>query len=895
MTFIFDHSKYRFIYLLLIFFSHNLSIAQTSIRGIIKDSLGTPISSVNIYIKPFNKANVVSFSSSDNLGNYTLTVEKTGKFNLFFTQLGYEKIIIPIEIKSENEVEYNVILREKPFELTEIVIKSEKPITIKKDTIIVKVSAFLKGNEQVVEDLLKNIPGLNVESDGTIKVGNQEIEKVMVDGDDFFEKGYKILTKNLPANPIDKIEILKKYSNNKHLKGIENSEKVALNLILKEDAKRVWFGNTALGYGKGNIDRYSVQGSMANFGKKNKYYFLTNINNIGSDATGDIWHLVKPFRFDEPASVGDDQNINSLLSLDLYVPNFKESRTSFNNTELLSLNAIFNPTKKLKIKTLGFFNWDENDFFRNSTESFQASSQPFINTENYVLRKKKVMGFGKLDILYDISKTETLELITKYNNLDEDSQSDLLFNGESTIESLKSNNTLYDQKITLTNKFKKNKVFLLTGRYINEQSPEDYSINQFFYQDLFPSLNSNNVRQSNKNNLEFAGIEGHLLDRKKNGNLLEIQFGNQLRKDKLISSFELKENTNIIGTPEDYQNNVIYTSNDLYLKTKYLLKYKKISFTGKLGIHQFFNQLEEASIKKKETPLFINPKIGFDWKIDDNNKIGTSYANNTTNAKILDVSPNYVLTGFRSFSKGTGNLAQLNASTILFNYQLGNWGKKFFANTFLIYNKKHDFFTTNSIIEQNYSQSNKILIKDKEMLNIATNIDRYFKTISSNLKLNLGYSKSNYKNVVNNSNLREVTSHNYNYGLELRSGYSGVFNYHLGTKWTTNKITTTIDNSFTNNISFLDLSFIFNNNLSVDFQTERYFFGNLDKNNSTYYFADFNARYTLKENKLTFSLVGKNLFNTEKFKEFSISDIGNSTTEYRLLPRYIMLKMEYRF
>ena len=63
------------------------------------------------------------------------------------------------------------------------------------------VNAFAQGNEQVVEDILKKIPGLNIDANGTIKVGNQEVEKVMIEGDDFFEKGYKILTKNMPAHP----------------------------------------------------------------------------------------------------------------------------------------------------------------------------------------------------------------------------------------------------------------------------------------------------------------------------------------------------------------------------------------------------------------------------------------------------------------------------------------------------------------------------------------------------------------------------------------------------------------------------------------------------------------------------------------------------------------------
>jgi len=876
--------------LLFFIFSICNSFSQNRVHGKIVDLNNNNIPFVSILVKKNLDTKILKYSYSNEKGEYVLELEK-GNYNLYFSALGFKTKFFSIKIPN-SEKKINITLIEKPFELDEIIIQSTKAIIVKKDTIVFNVKSFLKGNEQVVEDLLKNIPGINISDDGTIKVGNQEIEKVMIDGDDFFKKGYKILTKNLPTNPVDKVEILKNYSNNKHLKGIEDSKKVALNLVLKNDAKRVWFGNMALGYGFVSENRYSLQGNLANFGKKNKYYFLTNLNNTGSDATGDIWNLIQPFSFDESIEIGEGQVVNNLNNMDSSVPNFKSSRTNFNNTELLSLNAIFNPAKKLKIKTLGFFNWDENDFFRNSSETFQVENTDFINTEANFLKKKKIVGFGKIDIFYDISNTKSLEFTSKYNNLNENSLNNLIFNSESSIENLRSNKTLFDQKITYTNKFKKKKIFLLKGRYIDEKSPENYKINNFFYDDLFPGSNSNNVIQSNKNSMSFFGIEAQLLDRRQNGNLFELQLGNQLRKDGLISSLTLKQDDSFLTEPSAYKNEVNFSSNDLYIKTKFLLKLKKVSFNVKLGVHQFFNKFDNI---RKEQPFFINPKIGFNWDINDENKVNTSYSYNTTNAKILDIYDNYVLTGFRSFSKGTGDFDQLNTSSIIFNYQLGNWGNKFFANTFLIYNKNHDFYTTNSVITQNYSQSNKILIKDKEFLNISSNINRYFKSISSNLKFKVGLSNSNYKNIVNNSNLREIRSQNFNYGLEIRSGFSGIFNYHFGTDWRTNKIKSNLTNSFTNNSSFLDLSFIFNDKFNIELQTERYFFGNLDKENSTYYFADFNAKYIFKKNKITISLIGKNLFNTNKFKEFSINDIGSSTTEYRLLPRYLLLKMEYRF
>ena len=879
--------------LIIVFVYSSICVGQVNISGSVSDSLN-PISSATVILKDSLSKSIIAYTYTDDEGIYQLKTNKTGRFNLVVSSLGYEAKTVPLVLNSEQKnLKIDVVLKEKPMDLDEVIIQAESPISISNDTINFKTKYFTDGTEQTVEDLLRRIPGLQIDSEGTIKVGNQEIEKLMVDGDDLFEKGYKILSKNMPAYPIEEVEVLKNYSNNRLLKGVEESNKVALNLKLDEKSKRIWFGNIETSIG--NDSFYQLKGNLMNFGKKNKYYFLTNLNSIGYNATGDIQNLVRPFRINEPASIGDNQSVNALLSLSPPQLNFKKSRTNFNNAELVSLNAIFNPTEKLKIKTLGFFNWDETDFFRNSTDFVDVSGASFTNTEDYQLQNKKRIAFGKLDFIYNFSKTKMLEATTKYNNGDFDDVSNLVFNGNSTLENLQHQNTLFDQKISYSTKFDDKKVFLLTGRFIDEESPQSYSFNEFFYDDLFPaSDNANNVSQQSNSQMKFAGINAHLLDRRDKGNLLELQLGNEFREDKLFTTFSVLEDNSIIDQPTGYQNQTKYQVNDLYFKSKYLFKIKDFGFTAKLDAHQLFNRLENNNLSDHQSPFFINPSLGMDWKINGKNKLMTSYSYTTTNAGVLDVFDDFVMTGFRSFTKGTGDFNQLDASSLVFNYQLGNWSDRFFANTFIIYNKNHDFFSTNTQLQQNFAQSEKILIKDREFISINSDLDFYFKSISSNLKLDLGYTKSEFKNIVNSTGLREVTSNNYNYGLELRSGFRGAFNYHAGTKWTTSQIKTTIDNSFTNNVSFLDLSVVFNDKFDVQMQSELYYFGNLETDN-TYYFLDFDARYKLIENKLTLGLSAKNLFNTERFRSFSISDIGFSTTEYRLLPRFVLLKMEYRF
>ncbi len=867
--------------------------AQTNIKGVIKDGKDEPIISASVILK--DSANkVISYTYSNGLGKFNISTNKKGKITLTANSIGFEQKNIEISLNDSDILDVVFNLKPKINELKEVIVTSPRPITIDGDKVIYDVKSFLQGNEQTVEDLLKKIPGLNIDANGTIKVGNQEIEKVMIDGDDMFEKGYKILTKNMPVNPLDKVELLQNYSNNKHLKGIENSDKVALNLTLKDDAKRVWFGNILAGYGLFSENRYDAKINLMNFGKKNKYYFLTNLNNIGFDATGDVDNLIRPQRTNEPGNIGDNQTVKNVLGIGTDLPNLKKRRVNLNNAEMLSLNSIFTLSEKVKLKTLGFLNTDEVDFFRNSLQQFSVGNKTFLNAENFVGSKTQITGFGKVDLTYDISKTKTFEYIGKFNKTNEKNRSDLLFNNDLLNERLNANNQLFDQKFVYTNKFKDNKVFLFSSRYINEKTPQNYSVNQFIFSDLFTD-NANNTKQFSKNKMQFAGIEAHLLDKKKNGDLFELKIGNQLRIDDLNTRFELLQDENNLSFPNGYQNSLTYATNDLYLSTKYRFKLKNFALLTQADAHQLFNQLENINTKSNQNPFFILPKIGLDWKINDKNKIITSYSYNTTNAGVLDVYSGFVQTGFRSFSKGLEEFNQLNSASTMLNYTYGSWGDKFFASTFILYSKNNEFYSTNSIIAQNYSQSEKIIIKDREFLSISSSIDRYFKPIKSNLKINLGATKTNFKNIVNNSNLREVKNFNADYGIELRSGFRGFFNYHIGSKWNYNEVETIIKNSFTDNMSFLDLSFMFSDKFNIQAQSERYFFGNLDKNNNKYYFLDLEARYVVKENKLTFFISGNNLFNTETFRNYSISDISISQTEYRLMPRYVLLKMEYRF
>lgn len=870
--------------------------AQSVISGIVIDKEERPISFVNVFIKLKESETIVAFTRTNNQGKYDLELSETGNFEISFTAMSYKMSTIAILVETNKRYTQNAILEDDATTLNEVIVKTEKPVISKKDTILFDAKAFAKGNEIVVEDLLRRIPGLNISKNGTIKVGNKEVEKVMVEGDDFFEHGYKLLTKNLNASAIDKVEIYKRYSNNRLLKGIETSDKVALNLTLKKDIKTQWFGNMSLGYGVASENRYDVRTNLMSFRKKVKYYGIGNLNNIGIDAVGDVDYIIRPMSTDDISTIGDDQNANKLLNLNAFKPNLKEERTNFNNAELVSLNSIFTLSPRIKLKVMGFLNSDSNDFYKKGIDSYSAGDVSFTNFEDYTLNKKKNIGFGKVNFNFDISKSQMFEYVGKFNNERDNTKTDLIFNGEHTNEKLNENNQLIDQKGIYTNRFRDNKVLIFTGRFINEKTPQRYYNNVFLFQDLLPTgMVANDVMQISENKMQFFGFESHLLDKKENKNLLEVKAGYKNRRDVLNTKLEFSDNDISINAPENYSNKVSYTSADAYFKSRYNYVHGKLGIGGNLELHQLFSSLEIGKKQQNEVPFFVNPSVFLLWEINQKNKISSSYAYNTTTAKILDVYDGFVLTSYRSFEKGTGEINQLQSNSVFFSYKLGDWDSKFSLNTYVNYYQNHDFYSTNSIVQPNYTQIEKIIIKDRSMLNINTDLSFLFNSISSIVKLDLNYSESNYKNIVNGSDLREVHSQTIVLGPELKSNFKGFFNYNFGSKWTMTEFKTSTINKNTDNITFLDFLFVINKKLNAQIQTERYYFGNLAKENSKYYFLDLNANYLVKNNKLSFSLAGRNLFNTKTFRQSFISDIVTSKTEYRILPRYIILKMDFRF
>lgn len=273
--------KKIYILLFLLFFALGLS-AQIKVIGQVKDTEEISLVSSSVMLTNPQDSSLVSFGLTNDNGDFIMFDIPSGKYRLQVTYLGYQEHVQEIELDGEsNEYDVGLItLSQSATTMDQVVIEGEHtPIMVKKDTLVYNADAFKTQPNDVVEDLLRRLPGVEVESDGSIKAQGEDVQKVLVDGKKFFGDDPKMATRNLPADAVDKVEIYDKKSDMAEFSGVDDGEREkTINLELKEDKKKGAFGNATAGYG--TVDRYTGKLSYNRFSKKTQVSFLGNINNV---------------------------------------------------------------------------------------------------------------------------------------------------------------------------------------------------------------------------------------------------------------------------------------------------------------------------------------------------------------------------------------------------------------------------------------------------------------------------------------------------------------------------------------------------------------------------------------------------------------------------------------
>lgn len=271
------------ILLLFIGVTASVSMGQKfSIKGQVTDSLSGPLPSSTVMLLNSKDSSLVNFGVSDVKGSFEIKNVNKGDYLLKITFVGYsnymKRITTPAEAGIIDLGRIKMLPRSQ--ELDAVVVMGEKnPVTVKKDTIEFNAGSFKTKTNASVEDLLKVMPGMEVETDGTVRAQGEQVQRVTVDGREFFGRDPKLATRNLPADAVEKVQVFDRKSDNAQFTGIDDGQREkTINLELKEEKRKGAFGN--LMAGAGTEDRFQASGSVNKFGKGQQISFLGMGNNI---------------------------------------------------------------------------------------------------------------------------------------------------------------------------------------------------------------------------------------------------------------------------------------------------------------------------------------------------------------------------------------------------------------------------------------------------------------------------------------------------------------------------------------------------------------------------------------------------------------------------------------
>ncbi len=259
----------KFYLLLIILGSAIVGYAQKgSVKGIVYDSLAKqPVPGATISVMDQKDSSLVTFSMSGDNGRFELHGLPNGNFRLLITHVNYHNSSTAFSITDQQrEIDFGELgIADRNKVLDEVVVTSEAPpITMVGDTIQYNAGSFKTVPNANVEQLLKKLPGVKVDKDGTVRAQGEKVSRVLVDGKEFFGNDPKIATRNLPADAVDKVQVYDKQSDQAQLTGFDdgNYEKT-INLKLKKDRKKGLFGKVSAG--AGTDERYEGRFNVNSF------------------------------------------------------------------------------------------------------------------------------------------------------------------------------------------------------------------------------------------------------------------------------------------------------------------------------------------------------------------------------------------------------------------------------------------------------------------------------------------------------------------------------------------------------------------------------------------------------------------------------------------------------
>lgn len=867
--------------------------------GKVLDEFSQPIKGANLMLLPSNQNHKVLFTATNTNGKFSLETNQD-TYLLKVNYLGYESFEDSISI-STNNLNKEIYLTPKTDQLDEVIIDyNYQPIRNKLDTIIVDIQEFSNGNERKLKELLNKVPGLEVDKNGIIKLNGKPIQHFLVENKLFFGGGSKLGVENIPADAVEQIELLDNFTEVEFLKDVLNTDELALNVKLKEDKKKLWFGEAEVGLG--NKSFRDAHTALFYYSPKQTLNLIADHNTYGKTALSQ--EDILRFLGNKSLFAMFSNNLNT-TNASLFSMASEKKNVTQTQSELVALNYT-KESSKTSYNSYLILNHTGQDAFNEKLITYLQDNNTNQENRSTRLSNNAIAGLGS----FQLKKKKTKNKHLKYQA---DANFSLTKNVYSQETELENNSFQINQELEADffdfsqfleyhqSHSKKTKSTFVINSSINQNQPSK------LYQSSTPIL---------PNQISLIEDEMYFLSQVKkitnqehqiryrlyqvlNKNLhLNLDVGNVFQ----FSNFTTEESQILSSGDENslanqgFGNDMNYLLNNTYAGAEFRFKLGKLINKPAINLHYYYFQNSQNQEKVSINKVLFEPKWHSQINFTDTHKLSFDYSWNNQFPRPNLIANRFQLSNFNLIFRGNELLQEerfhnfkLHAS----NFKMAS-GINYFAS--LYFNRKTKVIREQVQIDGiNQFLSPELRNAPENFYGGVFNVSKQFKYLSPFISPK--FTVSDYSQLVNNEDVSSVRSdQKIEVGVHLRNfrnqklpslklSYEKTFQQFRGltnTNFDTDEIKFDFDYSFLSSFNFVS-EFTYFKNRQLDGFTEEF------------NFLDLKLSYQKENSPWAFTVLVNNALDVRSISTNQFQDFITTQTTTFVLPRMLLFKLGYRF
>lgn len=888
----------------------SLATSQVKLEGVVRDSIGNPLELANVIAINQATQKLDSYGITSEDGEYRISLKKNTTYKIQVSYVGMKTEQAEITVQESNVNKDFVLYYDNALDEVELVY--EMPVTIKGDTITYNADSFNKGTERELGDVLENLPGVEINDDGQIEVEGNVVSKLMVEGKDFFDGDTKLAVENIPSNAVDKVEVLKNYSEISQLSGVTNNQdNIAINIKLKEGKKNFWFGNVTAGGGASNQEGlYLFQPKLFYYSPTYSINTIVDLNNIGEVAFSrqDYFNFTGGFRAPSRSSgTNIDLGTNNLGFLTMQNNRAKDIETKFG-----AANFSWSPNKSLDLSGFAIFSNNKTEMQENREVTYTDSDLgiPDESTESNTLQRSD-LGMLKLSAVYKPNTNNQLDYDV-LGRISKESQEQSFFSSvNGNIDELESSSPYsINQNLNYYYTLNDSNIFALEVQHLfQDEDPfynaiiedkEDYegTANNLGLEGAQLDYNLEQDKRLKSNQMDAKLDYWNVLNNKSDINLTLGTILSTQQFNSEIFQF-LDDDTKYDPTPTINDgldtNDIKYNFTDLYLGLHYRLKSGIFTFTPGVSAHAYTAKNTQYGTTTTDNFFRLLPDFNMLMELKQSERIIFDYSMETQFTDVSNFAKGLVLNSYSSLFSGSPDLESALSHNLRLSYFSFNMFNYTNVRASLNYSKSIDNIRTISTFEPGSvvrvsTPFNSSFADESASANAR--FQRLFGKIRASLGGNLSYSKFN-QYVQDERSVSESFSQSYN--AELRTNFKTAPNIELGYKYSVqdNNLGDSSTKYFTKSPSVeIDALILKSFTLKSDYSYNNY--SDEDHTINTYEFLNASLSYKKNEDsKFEYEIKATNLFNTKSQNNTNTSTVSVSATEYYIQPLYVSFRLRY--